>query len=285
MRFSTGLTQALEKGDRSYNTFLGDWWYRKSRDATHVRAYRQIVDRVYRTLRSGKRTPKLIVDYACGTGGTIAELSRRFPQARIVGIDGSELMLELARHDLQRSGHNADIVPVDSAFGTRGARIRLVQLPLPEFSLPSHRADAVLFLFPNMNFSARHIARLETHIFGDPRQCDVARFLSRLPDLDRPKDKTPPKEIYEDLLYERAMSRNIHQLLKRGGWWFKVDYSNCLRHDLSDLIQWRMLFSESALDVHIEEEPRMDPFEFVQCTYHRSPVIRDVYEQTHDKTD
>lgn len=285
MALSEKLTQALFKGDRSYNTFLGEWWYRKSHDAIHRRAYANIVDHVRRRFRSRKRTPRLLVDYACGSGATLLELARRFPDAKLVGIDGSERMLELARYDLQRAGQDADFVAAGAAFSPRGPRIRLTRTPLPEFSLPPRVADAVLFLFPNMNFSASHVARLQEHLYGDRRQCDVARFLSRLPDLDHPHDKTPAKDIYEDLLYERAMSRNIRQLLKRGGFWFKVDYSNCLRHDLSELVQWRMMFSESAFDVNIDEKPQKDLFELVKCTYHRSTVIRDVYEQTHKETD
>ena len=285
MQPSAKLTRALNQGDRSYNTFLGEWWYRKSRDATHRRAYARIVDHVVRAFRSRGRLPRLVMDYACGTGGTLLELARRFPAAKLVGIDGSERMLELARYDLQRSGQDADFVEAASVFSKKGPRIRLAQTPLPDFSLPSGVADAVLFLFPNMNFSASHIARLQEQIFGDRWKCNVARLLSRLPDLDGPRDNTPPETIYEDLLFERAMSRNIHRLLKRNGLWFKADYSNCVRQDLSELIQWRMLFSESALDANIDETPQQDLFELLKCTYHRSAVIRDVYEQTHKACD
>ena len=57
------------------------------------------------------------------------------------------------------------------------------------------------------------------------------------------------------------------------------------RADLSELIQWRLLFSESALDLSLEEQPRRDLFTLEESTYVRSGVILDVYEQTHKAVD
>lgn len=285
MKNSGKLNRALGRGERSYNTFLGDWWYGRSHDACHRRAYEIIVERVARRFRIAGRAPQWIVDYACGNAAATAVLARRFPRARIVAIDGSERMLVMARYDLRHAGYDAEMTPAPEAFSSHGPRIRLISMPLPDFSFPLHKADAVLFMFPNMNFSAAQTKRLKKNIFGNRRDRDLARFLSRLPDLDHPAHPMPPAEIYEDLLYERAISSNIHGMLKRGGFWFKIDYSNSFREDLSDLIQWRMLFSESAFDPKMEEKPERDPFEFVDSTYRHSKVILDVYEQTHQATD
>lgn len=285
MTNSVKLNRALGRGERSYNTFLGEWWHRRSMDSSHRSAYERIADHIAKTFKKDKKTPRVIVDYACGNGGATSFLAQRFPRARIVAIDGSERMLILARFGLKQAGHDADFVSLDQAFENSGPRIRLLKTPLPEFSLAEHRADVVLFGFPNMNFSSRHLARIKRQVFGNRQDCRIARFLSRLPNIDHPDDDTPEAEIYEDLLYERAISRNVHGLLKRGGYWIKVDYSNSFRQDLSELIQWRLLFSESALHVGMEDPPQRDPFVFLDSDHYRSQVILDVYQQTHKASD
>ncbi len=52
------------------------------------------------TARIGARTPSLVVDLGCGNGPATTSLARRWPEARVVGVDSSESMLEAAReHD------------------------------------------------------------------------------------------------------------------------------------------------------------------------------------------
>lgn len=277
--------RALSRGDRSYNTFLGEWWYLKSHDGPHLRAYANVARYVRRFFDSKRVRPRRILDYACGSGGVLKALARLFPQTKLVGLDGSEQMLEMARYDLRSQGITADILSLRDAFSERGPQVRLIRVSLPTDAIPPHQADAALFVFPNMNFSASQYARIRKSVFGNRNDREVARFLSRLPDMDNPEKKPDSQEIYEDLLYERALSRNIHRSLKRGRWWFKVDYSNCHRRDLSDLTQWQMLFSESSFDIRIKEPQKKDPFELADNVYHRSRVILDVYEQTQNKTD
>lgn len=47
---------------------------------------------------SGLRDDARILDLACGTGAVVAAWRRRFPKARIMGVDASDGMLEVARH-------------------------------------------------------------------------------------------------------------------------------------------------------------------------------------------
>ncbi|QMU79421.1 trans-aconitate 2-methyltransferase [Streptacidiphilus sp. PB12-B1b] len=44
-------------------------------------------------------TPQRVVDLGCGPGNTTATLPRRWPRARITGIDNSPAMIRQARHD------------------------------------------------------------------------------------------------------------------------------------------------------------------------------------------
>ncbi len=50
-----------------------------------------------------QHAPRVVLDFGCGTGGSLALLRRRFPNAQIVGSDPSEESLEIARRnpDLQ----------------------------------------------------------------------------------------------------------------------------------------------------------------------------------------
>jgi trans-aconitate 2-methyltransferase len=49
------------------------------------------------TARIGASAPALVVDLGCGNGPTTTSLAERWPDARVVGIDSSEPMLEAAR--------------------------------------------------------------------------------------------------------------------------------------------------------------------------------------------
>lgn len=47
--------------------------------------------------RVGAASPALVVDLGCGTGASTFPLARRWPRARVVGVDSSPQMLERAR--------------------------------------------------------------------------------------------------------------------------------------------------------------------------------------------
>jgi trans-aconitate 2-methyltransferase len=55
------------------------------------------------TFRIGAQSPTLVVDLGCGNGPSTMSLAHRWPDARVVGVDASESMLEAAR-DLDADG-------------------------------------------------------------------------------------------------------------------------------------------------------------------------------------
>lgn len=57
-------------------------------------------DAVIEELAKVGRNPRHIVEIGCGTGRNLAALARRFPVAKITGIDLSEEMLSIARRKL-----------------------------------------------------------------------------------------------------------------------------------------------------------------------------------------
>jgi SAM-dependent methyltransferase/nicotinamide mononucleotide adenylyltransferase len=69
-----------------------------------------------------------IVDKGCGTGKLLVELSRRFPAARLVGVD-------LSREFLRRSDENT----------YAGGEVELILGDAAEAQLPDGSADAILF--------------------------------------------------------------------------------------------------------------------------------------------
>src|SRR5664279_4472714 len=48
-------------------------------------------------VRVGASSPEIVVDLGCGSGGHTLALAARWPQARVVGVDSSEEMLDQAR--------------------------------------------------------------------------------------------------------------------------------------------------------------------------------------------
>jgi trans-aconitate 2-methyltransferase len=51
------------------------------------------------TSRVGASSPKIVVDLGCGSGAPTLALSRRWPQARVIGVDSSAEMLDQARRN------------------------------------------------------------------------------------------------------------------------------------------------------------------------------------------
>jgi trans-aconitate methyltransferase len=61
------------------------------------------------------RGDEVIVDAGCGTGRLTAELLERWPAARVVAVDASQNMLEVARRFLERFGSRVSFVCADLA--------------------------------------------------------------------------------------------------------------------------------------------------------------------------
>ena len=88
-------------------------------------------------------TPTSILDLCCGSGDMTFRFARAFSQSHILGVDGSQAMIEIARQDVQAEPDLA-------------ARIEFKQAFLPDESLPRKGYDMV------MSHSA-------LHHFHDPR--------------------------------------------------------------------------------------------------------------------
>lgn len=274
------------KGHRSYDTAVGDWWHGQASNAAHRKAYRHIAETIRARFSRGG-DGRLIVDYGCGSGYFLEYLAALLPKARIVALDGSRRMLERARLRVEAAGLDADLVPAKAAFDRKGPRIRLVQTTLPNFSLPHGKADAVAFLFPNLTPAPGDQAYYDRHGYKKRADTAVARILARLREMD-PEDEIPgppPQEMYDGLMTDRVISRHIRSLLRKGGLWFKVDYANAPREELSHLTLMRSFFTEGALEEKVKDLEVEVFFRYRRNWFKRSQVILDVYHQTKDPSD
>jgi hypothetical protein len=204
-----------------------------------------------------------------------------------VGLDGSKKMLALTMQRCALKGVSADLRPADLAFAPAGPQVRLVQTKLPNFKLPRGKADAVAFVFPNIAPSPSDQGLFDRNGYLNRADSVVGRMLARFREMD-PEDEVTnekPEFLFDGFMTERVLSRNIRGFLKKGGLWFKVDYANAPRAELSQLSQWRSLFSECALGEAIKEKKAEQLFALRGNDFRRSSVILDVYHQTKDPSD
>jgi SAM-dependent methyltransferase len=277
----------LKKGHGCYDAKVGKWWATQARDRAHIKAYTDICCYLERQLDSRGAKAEVIVDYACGDGSFLKRLARHFPKARILGLDGSGLMLKTARSILLKQKIDANFVKTTECFRKDGPRVRLVKTVLPNFKFEEGQADAVIFLFPNLTCSDKERKRYEKNGYNRRRDVCVAEMLCRFREMD-PEDEVAtvdPDECFDDLMTNKVISRNLRRMLKSGGLLIRSEYANAPRHELTDLTQWRSLFAEGALDLPIKEVRAENIFRFLNSEYHRSAVILDVYHQSGDPTD
>jgi Methyltransferase domain len=275
---------AFYKGHRSYDTRVGDWWITKSLDGPHQRAYKNIAGYIQSFLRAKKiPRPRILIDYACGNGVYLKHVGKAFPGTTIVAIDGSRKMLKQARNHLAQFRLDAEFAPAETYHLKRNSQYLLVETPLPNFFMPQGKADVVVFLFPNMSSTDQQMEVLSKYV-KDPATYGTARLIAKIRKLvpDPIEATATLKEITDNLLFERIVSINIHHLLKKGGVWFKVEYSGCSREELNELERWECLFSESAMDVSVNGKKQRKLFRSMGDRFFRSSVIRDVYDQSHD---
>ncbi len=276
--------KAFYKGHRSYDAAMGDWWLSKSQDAPHRRAYKNIVRFIDEFLRSRKKpSPKIIVDYGCGSGAILKALAKTFSNSSIVAIDGSRKMLKQARNNLAESNLKVEFVPAGRYHQRTKPQLSLVQTPLPNFSMPAGKVDVALFLFPNVNATPSQMAVLRKYV-RDRGILGTARLLATLRKKipDPIEVETTIQEFMDNLLLERIVCMNIHRLLKKGGLWFKVEYSGCSPKELTELEKWELLFTECAMKVSIDGKKQPQLFQHLDTQYFRSSVIMDVHDQSHD---
>ena len=281
------FSRALARGPSSYDKRVGDWWDDRSLDAPHQRAYRHVAEHVRDAMRKRKLRSPLIVDYACGSGHFLIELARLLPEARIVGLDGSSKMLDLTAQRCAAKGVSAEALPADLAFASAGPQVRLVQTKLPNFRLPQGKADALVFLFPNIAPAPSDQGLFDRNGYLNRPDTAVGEMLARFREMD-PEDEVireKPEILLDGYMTERVLARNIRGFIKPGGQWFKIDYANAPRAELSQLSQWRCLFAECALGEAIKEKKAAQLFALKGNVFRRSTVILDVYHQTKDESD
>ncbi len=254
----------FEKGPKTYDQHVGKWWNDRAKDKAHKEAYENIAKFAKRHVKHAK----VIVDFACGGGEILAEVAKQFPKSSIIGIDGSEKFLESAKRR------------VDSP------NAHFVQSFLPNFSLPKEEADMVFFTFPNIVPDPDEQPYYDEHGYEDPKDDRVADYLSHARE-DDPDDETvqdDPEDLKDTLLSNKVISRNLRQLVKKGGYVIRVEYANAPRDELTPLVEARTAFEEGSLEVIKNKKP-VQLFEKVKSQFFESDVILDVYHQTQDETD
>jgi len=260
----------LSRGIETYNDKVGRWWHGQSINASHRYAYRNIADFIR---ASYSRPPGLIVDYACGAGNLMSRLRRRFPESRLIGVDGSAFLLGLARTRLARQGRSAL------------SRTTLIESTLPNFELGGVAADLVVFVFPNIvpcsrgengNSWARRLSR---------RDLEMARALARLRDPENGRDREEQAATFASLLKDRLVSRNMRGILKRGGICIRAEYGNAPRDEFPRLELLRTEFEEGSLCHEVDGRTSDQWFRVMASRYFRSGVMEDVYHQSKDESD
>jgi SAM-dependent methyltransferase len=234
-----------------------DWWRGRAADRAHGRAYRNIAGFIRASL---PREPRVIVDYACGAGQLLARLAPLFPHTRLVGLDGSDALLDLAAARLARLPEG------------RTAEVTLARTLLPMGRPLGEKADLVVYSFPNMMPSLSTEAAPGAGLDRDDRE--IARRLAR----------DPGGESDPTLLeYGRAISRDLRRLLRRGGLCVRVEYADSRRGEWDPRILRQVEFEEGSLD--LPEEGIRPWFRVLASAFFRSRVMQDVYEQTGEERD
>lgn len=257
----------LVLGSESYSRKVGRWWCEQARDAAHVYAYKKIANQVRSLVQ--KKSP-LILDYGCGSGDILIRLHRLVPDCKILGIDGSSFMLDLAKKRLARSGGHLNV------------RVKMLQTKLPNFSLLQGQADIVVYAFPNIISDGNDARYYGRKFKGDAK---VARLLS-MPgggNSREGKNKTDHGLEYDHFFMDRVISRNLHGLLKKGGICVRVEYGTPDAEEVSDLDVHRSTFEDGSLNETVAGLKPERYFKEEGWTFYRSKVILDVYDQTEDE--
>lgn len=268
IRNSIPFDRELSRGLIAYDESLGYWWRSRADNRAHIGAYRRIADFLRDSL---PKPPGLILDYACGTASLLPRLHRYFPKSRLFGIDGSGLLLDIARRRIAR--------------GRRSARtmVSFMKTPLPNFKLPQAIADVVVYAFPNIVPIRANSRPAVKHL--KPRDLKVARILATSRDPNRGMGGKAPGSVHVRLLCDRLISLNIRRLLKPGGICLRVEYGHVRRDELSEWELLRAEFEEGSLANPVRHWQPEQWFRLSASCFFRSRVIEDVYHQSGDAGD
>jgi SAM-dependent methyltransferase len=253
-----------------YNKEVAHWWLNRANDAAHSRAYRKIAEFLE---ASYSRAPRVIVDYACGAGHLLALLSQRFPDAKLIGLDGSLFLL------------NETLKRLKGLPERCSSRISLIETRLPDLELLPGRADLVIFCFPNMSPFPDDAADGAESGLSEPDRM-IARSLVCAEESGEEAgcDFDVPAAML-GLQQGRRISLNLRRLLIRGGICVRVEYATAQRHELAPFDLMRVSFEEGSLDMPVEGKMPEYWFRVLASSYFRSSVLEDVYQQTGDARD
>lgn len=284
-RPDVAFDELLTRGAATYDSEVGTWWHARTQDAAHRKAYTHIAESASWVLQThGMSSPRRVVDYACGAGALLAPLREAFPEATLVGLDGSENLLKKCA---EAFAPHAAYVDQSSIFGRSAASVRLARCVLPDFSLPKGKADLVVFAFPNLVPDDAHLHQFNENGYTHAEDNEVARKLSRFREMD-PEDEvpvSPPDELFDELMTQRVYSRHLRHLLRKGGLLVRAEYTQAAREDLTDLTRMRMLFAEGALEKPVKGDHSEVFFQFLGSQFCKSSVILDVFHQTGNPDD
>jgi len=269
-RKTVAFDEELCRGLIGYQEQLGWWWQSQSENAAHGYAYRKIADYLR---ASFSRSPGLMVDYACGAGNLLSRLCTRFPDSRLVGLDGSPFLLDHARRRLKRLGRRAF------------KRVTLIETPLPNFDLQIGKADVALFTFPNMVPSSG-AGQFDGGVRClDSEDHELAGHLAHARDAACARESESPESIKFSLLSGRLVSCNLRGLLKKDGICVRVEYGRVRRDELAHMELTRISFEEGSLDFAVNGRLPRQWFRTIASSTFRSGLIEDVYQQTGASTD
>lgn len=249
----------LAKGVVTYEKKLGSWWTSRAVDRSHALAYTRIARFISENL-----SPESIIDYACGNGMLLSKLSSTFPNATLFGIDGSRFLLEQAK---------------------KRVSAKFEKSSLPNFDL-KYQADLIVFCFPNIVPNPNDQPYYDKHGYKDPSDKLVATYLAKAREPD-PEDETVVDDIAtlkDVLLTNKVISRNLHGLIKPGGYCIRIEYANASREELTPLVEARTAFEEGSLE-EIDGKRPIQLFKKVKSQFFNSKVIEDVFHQTQDESD
>jgi len=278
---------AMDEGYRCYDDLLGEWWEGQASNRSHRNAYKTIANFVAWQIHHRRLKARWFLDYACGTGAFLREIFRRLPRTKLVGLDGSNRMLNHAIKRASRAGISAGYYSISNLFHEDNSRLQFCRTFLPDFSVPGNHADIVSFLLPNIVTVDRDERYLDRHGYKNRVDVRVAKALSEAREAD-PDDRLndmEPDTLFESLMTERLITKNIRQMLRKGGLFLKAEYGQGTYEEMTDLWQARCLFSAGALEELGNYARPAVYFKYLRSVYFRSRVIEDVYHQTRNRLD
>ena len=207
------------------------------------------------------RSPRLIVDYACGAGELLARLGGQFPDSCLVGLDGSPFLLGLARRRLRHR-----------------KRVRLIETALPNLDLSGIHADLAVYSFPNM-VPARgaYNLRQARRVLTKSSQVAARRLAFT---TERQDQSDIPDAILSTLLLGRLVSLNLRRVLKPAGLCVRVEYGRVRRYELPESELMRISFEEGSLDLPVDGILPEQWFRVLASSYFHSRTIEDVRQQS-----